>query len=645
MRRFSKPAFFFISYILLAGLLSACQFSLAEDILPPAGSQQMPAAPAQPAAVSGSLYPLVPPDPQDGAPIYAEKCAPCHGVSGLGDGERSSQLPNPPAPIGAAQVARLATPESWYTIVTQGNLERFMPPFSSLSDRQRWDVVAYAFSLSTSAQETQAGADLYQSSCARCHGESGQGDGPDAGSLSKPPTDLTEQSFMARKSAADFFKAINEGLAPDMPAFASQLTEDERWTLATYLRSLTFVSVTGEQVATQLEATPALTETVGATSVPQVTEVVSPTALTIAGMGEVVGTITSAGGAQVPEGLRVLLRGFDDIQETYTQTTALNADGSYIFRDVEMPAGRVFMTTVEYQQATYGSDIGIVEDGVSTIELPITVYETTTDASALKADRLHLFFEFVDAQTVRVIELYIISNPTGKTLVAAKEGEPTIRFNLPEQATSLEFQDGALGGRYVELPGGFGDTVSIQPGSGSYEALFAYLMPYDRKLDLNLKMSLPVEAVVILVPEGDINIKSDLLQDGGVRDVQGTQYRTFSGSGLQTGAELSLTLTGRPSSNAPSISTGNSTSLIVGLSAFGVALLLAGVWLYRRSRKGEQDQEVPPVSAAQSGESQETLMDAIIALDDLYKSGQLHEDAYLQRRAELKERLQEILSP
>ncbi len=34
-------------------------------------------------------------------------------------------------------------------------------------------------------------------------------------------------------------------------------------------------------------------------------------------------------------------------------------------------------------------------------------------------------------------------------------------------------------------------------------------------------------------------------------------------------------------------------------------------------------------------------MDAIIALDDLYQAGQLPEDAYLKRRAELKARLQE----
>ena len=36
-------------------------------------------------------------------------------------------------------------------------------------------------------------------------------------------------------------------------------------------------------------------------------------------------------------------------------------------------------------------------------------------------------------------------------------------------------------------------------------------------------------------------------------------------------------------------------------------------------------------------------MDAIIALDDLYRAGDLPEEAYQQRRAELKAKLKELL--
>jgi hypothetical protein len=209
----------------------------------------------------------------------------------------------------------------------------------------------------------------------------------------------------------------------------------------------------------------------------------------------------------------------------------------------------------------------------------------------------------------------------------------------------LEFQDGTLGGRYVQTTDGFGDTASISPGSGSHEVLFAYTMPYDRKLELTRLMTLPVDAVVILVPEGEIKIKSSQLQDAGTRDVDNTTYHTYSGGGLAKGDSLQLSLSGSPSAGAPSLSIGSHTNLLVGISVFGVTLILAGVWLFRRTRSREPEEvglEVPPESAT-PGESTETIMDAIIALDDLYRAGQLPEDAYLTRRGELKARLKELM--
>jgi len=618
--------------LVLAFLLSGCSFSLAEDITPPPGSEQQPPESPQPEPVSGPLYPLVPPNPQAGGSIYAEKCAPCHGDTGLGDGPQAAQLPNPVAAIGSPELARLSSPARWYTQVTQGNLERFMPPFGSLSDRQRWDVVAYAFSLTAPEAVVAQGAELYQANCAGCHGATGKGDGPEAAALPNPALDFTDQSVMAQKSAADFYQATTEGIPPAMPAYGDQLSEDERWALAAYLRAFTFAA-SGEQVAS------------GDTPAPQVTaETPEETAASAARSGSITGVVTSAAGSTLPAGLEITLHAFDNMQQVMTQTTTLQPDGSYLFSNVEIPPGRVFMTVVEYQQASYGSDIGMAEEGATTIDLPITVYETTTDTSILQADRLHLFFEFLDAKTLRVIELYIISNPTDQSLVAESPGGPVAQFTLPEGAANLEFQDGALGERFLQTPGGFGDTAAIRPGSGTYEVLFSYTMPYDRKLDLERVMTMPVNAVVILVPEGEIKIKSEGLQDGGTRDVQGTQYHTYSGGNLSGGETLLLTLTGRPTSGTPTLASGSSSSLLVGLGAFGLALIVAGAWLYRRVRTAEPEIEGEEdlVDDAMA-DSPDGLMDAIIALDDLYQAGQLPDEAYQQRRAHLKARLSELL--
>jgi hypothetical protein len=307
------------------------------------------------------------------------------------------------------------------------------------------------------------------------------------------------------------------------------------------------------------------------------------------------------------------------------------------------------MALVEHNDATYGSDIGVVQPDALNLDLPIEVYETTTDDSVLSVDRLHLFFEFIDENTLQVIQLYIMSNMSDKTLVASADGQPTVRFQLPDGAQNLEFQDGIIGDRYLVTEDGFGDTVAIRPGAGTYEVLYAFDLPYDGKYDLSQQLDYPVNAVVIMMPEGDVKIQSDNLQDEGLRDVQGSQYRVYNGSMLPAGENLELAISGKLGGGGLSLSSGSTTSVIIGLAAFGFALIVAGVWLYQRSRtsNGERTADSEPPTAVAGDtietESAETLMDAIIALDDLYKEGELPEDAYLKRRAELKARLRKVM--
>ncbi len=617
----------------LALLLAACSFSLAEDITPPPGSGQMASAPEQPQATLGPLYPLVPPNPADGAAIYAEKCAPCHGPRGQGDGPQAAQLPNPATAIGSAAIARQATPAEWYIQVTRGNIDRFMPPFASLSDRERWDVVAYVFSLSAPAEVVAQGSELYQANCARCHGDQGAGDGPDSSGLVMP--DFTDQAFMAGRSAADFYQAITAGMPPNMPAFGDQLSEAERWAITAHLRALTFAADAPLAVEPASAAEVTATVDIQETEVPAATE---------PAVGMITGKVVNASNGSIPADLSLTLHGFDNMQMAITQTTTVQADGSFAFENVAMPPGRAFVVTTEYQGGFYNSTVKQVEAGQTSLELPIEVYDSTTDASILQAERLHMFFEFLDAKTIRVVALYVISNPTNKTLVPPEDGQPTVKFALPAGATNLEFQDGVLGQRYIQTQDGFGDTVSVPPGKGNYEVLFAYQMPYDRKLELSQPISVPVKAVVILVPEDGVKIKSNQLRDSGAQDVQGAKFRFYEGDALAIGDNLVMTITGRPTASRPTLASGSNTNLMIGLGVFGLALLLAGVWMYRRTRATRAEsteQDTTPAAIADApAQSIDTLMDAIIALDDLYQAGQLPEEAYQKRRAELKAQLQ-----
>ena len=199
--------------------LAGCNFTLAEDITPPPDYLPPTAMPTL-----GALFPASAPDVQKGAAIFAERCAPCHGAAGLGDGPQSMQLPVTVPGIGLPEVARVAAPADWFKIVTQGNIDRFMPPFvGSLSDQDRWNVVAYAMSLHSTAEQRERGRSIVEKDCPTC------------GSA------FADLERMASLSDTAVVGLLRKGDG-DVPAFAAGLSDEDAYAAAAYLRSLTLTS-------------------------------------------------------------------------------------------------------------------------------------------------------------------------------------------------------------------------------------------------------------------------------------------------------------------------------------------------------------------------------------------------------------------
>jgi len=221
---------------LSAAFLAGCNLTLAQDITPPPGY-----VPASPVPTPGPLYPATAPDLENGAAIYSQKCAPCHGETGLGDGAQGKQLPVSVAALGLPETARAASPARWFAVVTQGNLDRFMPPFTSLSEEDRWDVVSYALSLHTNAAEVEHGRALFETACTGCD-----------------TSYFEDQRRMAELSNSELARIIQAGGA-EVPAFAADLSEEDAWALAAYLRTLTLSSSLAAAVpapATRAPVTP-----------------------------------------------------------------------------------------------------------------------------------------------------------------------------------------------------------------------------------------------------------------------------------------------------------------------------------------------------------------------------------------------------
>ena len=82
-----------------------------------------------------------------------------------------------------------------------------------------------------------AGAVLYASNCAICHGETGEGDGPAAAGLEIAPSDLHEGHVQGNTDGALFFIISHGKPETPMPAWEDVLDEDERWHVVNFLRT------------------------------------------------------------------------------------------------------------------------------------------------------------------------------------------------------------------------------------------------------------------------------------------------------------------------------------------------------------------------------------------------------------------------
>jgi len=80
------------------------------------------------------------------------------------------------------------------------------------------------------------GKKSYKLECARCHGKEGRGDGSSADKIKITVSDLTSD-FVQHQTDGELFWKISEGRKP-MPLAKRTLTDDQRWDIINYIRTL-----------------------------------------------------------------------------------------------------------------------------------------------------------------------------------------------------------------------------------------------------------------------------------------------------------------------------------------------------------------------------------------------------------------------
>jgi len=219
-------------------------------------------------------------DVATGQVVYEKSCSQCHGSTGDGDGPGKLFMhPRPRAFRDSSaykfrSTKTLPTDLDLFRVISEGIPGTSMPGFDVLPEQERWDLVAFIKSLSSDfadpemAEESVAyeelvnakapelvdgwlteGRAIYEEQkCAQCHGESGLGNGKSWRTIYfRQDTPHQKQVFPANlanvetyrngSDVEDIFRTVTTGLLT-MPSYRDSLSEEQRWKLSYYVRSL-----------------------------------------------------------------------------------------------------------------------------------------------------------------------------------------------------------------------------------------------------------------------------------------------------------------------------------------------------------------------------------------------------------------------
>lgn len=103
-----------------------------------------------------------------------------------------------------------------------------------------WEATAAAIKVKNPVKSDDAsvkeGKDLYAQHCKSCHGAKGKGDGAKAEKIDISCGDFSSPD-VAKISDGELFWKTTEGRKP-MPSYKEKLSDNERWAVINYLRTL-----------------------------------------------------------------------------------------------------------------------------------------------------------------------------------------------------------------------------------------------------------------------------------------------------------------------------------------------------------------------------------------------------------------------
>ena len=569
-----------------------------------------------------AAQPPLPPETPDGLAgleLFAGRCANCHGETGRGDGELIRQSGGTPPKAFDETYIRAAVPSAIFDQITNGEATAGMPPFGPASsnpidEQGRWNLAAAVYSLATPADSIDAGQTLYETQCAACHGDAGAGDGPDA--TDPPPTDLRDAAYWFARSN----EVVFSGLTAPSPAHTFELAGDDLWRVIDFARTFSYAYADPAQLNAPIPA------------------------------GRIAGTLSNGTNGERLAGQEVNLLAFTpELAQTLDLTATTDANGDFEFEVNDTLPDWVFIVSAGLDGIVFNSPVGQLSRNEPLLELPVTVYESTRDGSAVHIGQLHTVVEFT-GDRVRLSQLYVFDNE-GNAVYVGPSGDPAegvVEIAVPEGAENVGFQRsfGTLdsfvpASDIIETSGSYADPLPLKPGLGASGLLVQYELPYTSGMTIAHPVFHNTRTSTLVLPDTGVRVtNSPWVEQRPQSFDQSERFLRYSGPGIAAGGVSAIELSGRPS-----IVTGATGAAVVNRDATaelliggGVLLLVAvgGIFVWRSWRAKDS----AAATAVRLGESErDSLIRAIADLDDAFEIGDLAEDTYLARRANLKQRL------
>lgn len=558
-------------------------------------------------------YPTSLPDLALGAELYQQHCTRCHGIGGAGDGELigsgPEQIPTPPKSFLDAQTSAEQTPLMWFDTITNGRVEKLMPPWNdALTNTERWAVALYTYTL----HYTQA--DI----------EDGQALAADQGIK---PADLPAANEVAKLTDGDLIARL--GLSETA---LNGLSAAQRTDLAAYARTLTVANP----------------DQMGVTSPPPVaTPEPDATAEATAaiGTGTVTGIVTNGTSGAVLDGdLKASLYIITAQGPLAPVEVAVGTDGQFTVENVDLQTSNRYIVTVNYKGRAYGSEAKSGDSGSDTLSLPVTVYETTADASVLTIGAWVSQVQIVGGN-LQVTDFIQFTNASDRAYSTddSIDGIRHVGIQMPVPAGAQVLSVSPSDPRYsVSADGQFViDSAPVLPGT-AYFFQMVYQLPYQGEAAIEQRLPYAFDgAFRLLLGTPTASVESTQLPSIGPQTVGGTQYQGYGAAlKFQAGDGLRYVVKGGIEGNTSSAVVVAPDKLVpLLLILVGVILSAAVLVLYfNKNRKlGVQ------TTNDDADNQQSSLVRQIAELDIAHRDGRIEEETYRVQRDALKSRLTKLL--